>query len=93
VKNRKIKEAKMAFDPEKDKILNKWRCEQTGLLITINRYAEGEAKLQIGPRMALKKDGSETQRRAGRLTIEDLSWFYDIIDEVKEELSNLSTPK
>lgn len=82
----------MAFDPEKDKILNKWKCEETGLVISINQYGDGEPKLQIGPRMFMKKDGSESQRKAGRLTIEDLIWFYEIIDEVKDELSKLAKP-
>jgi hypothetical protein len=83
----------MAFDPEKDKILKTWKCDETGLVISINKYGDGEAKLQIGPRIFMKKDGGESQRKAGRLTIEDLMWFYDIIDEVKEELSNLAAPE
>jgi hypothetical protein len=83
----------MPFDPEKDKVLKKWKCEETGLLVTINRYGEGEAKLQIGPRVFTRKDGQETQRKAGRLSIEDLQWFYEIIDEVKEELSRQVEPE
>ena len=84
----------MAYDPEKDKILKKWKCEETGLIVSINRYGSGEAKLQIGPRILLKKDGSERAPvKAGRLTIEDLMWFYDIIDEVKNELSSLAKPE
>ena len=83
----------MPFDPEKDKVLKKWKCEETGLLITINKYGEGEAKLQIGPRVFTRKDGQESQRKAGRLTIEDLQWFYDIIDEVKDELSRQVEPE
>jgi hypothetical protein len=82
----------MPFDPEKDKILKEWKCDETGLVISINKYGEGEAKIQIGPRIFKKKDGGESQRRAGRLTIEDLIWFYDIIDEVKDELSRLTAP-
>ena len=83
----------MAYDPEKDKILRKWKCEQTGLVVSINRYGEGEAKVQIGPRILLKADGTErAPAKAGRLTIEDLIWLYDIIDEVKEELSALAKP-
>lgn len=82
----------MAFDPEKDKVLKKWQCEETGLVVSINRYADGEAKLQIGPRIIIKRDGSETQRKAGRLSIEDLMWFYEIIDEVKDELASLAKP-
>jgi hypothetical protein len=85
-------EENMAFDPEKDKILKKWVSEETGLIVTINQYGDGEPKLQIGPRIFKKKDGGESQRKAGRLTIEDVMWFYDIIDEAKEELSKLARP-
>jgi len=84
----------MAYDPEMDKVLKKWKCEETGLIVSINRYGSSEAKLQIGPRILLKKDGSErAPAKAGRLTIEDLMWFYDIIDEVKDELSSLAKPE
>ena len=83
----------MPFDPDKDKIVKMWKSEDTGLVVSINRYNEGEAKVQIGPRIFVKKDGSESQRRAGRLSIEDVLWLYDVIDEVKEELSNLATPE
>lgn len=82
----------MPFDPEKDKVLKKWTCEETGLVVSINRYDQGEPKLQIGPRVFVKKDGSESQRKAGRMTVEDLLWFYDIIDEVKEELQGRTLP-
>lgn len=83
----------MPYDPTKDEMIKKWRCEETGLIISIQRYNDGEAKLQIGPRILLKKDGSERAPvKAGRLTIEDLLWLYDIIDDVKEELSALSGP-
>lgn len=83
----------MPFDPNKDKVLKEWRSEETGLVVSINQYDKGEAKVQIGPRIYVKKDGSESQRKAGRLSIEDMLWFYDIIDEVKEELSALSGPQ
>ncbi len=83
----------MAFDPTKDKVLTQWKCDETGLVISINRYGEGEAKIQIGPRIFIKKDGSESQRRAGRLTMEDLTWFYEMIDEIKDELANHVTPE
>lgn len=83
----------MPFDPDMDKVLKQWKCEETGLVVSINRYGDGEAKLQIGPRIFTKKDGNESQRKAGRLTIEDLMWFYEIIDEVKDELSKLAGPK
>ena len=82
----------MAFDPGMDKILKKWKCEETGLVVSINQYGDGEPKVQIGPRGFTKKDGQESQRKAGRLTVEDMMWFYDIIDDVKEELSKLARP-
>ena len=84
----------MAYDPEKDKALKKWKCDETGLVVSINRYGDGEAKLQIGPRILMKKDGTErAPMKAGRLSIEDLMWFYDIIDEIKDELSQLTGPE
>ncbi len=83
----------MAFDAEKDKVLKEWRSKDTGLVVSINQYANGEPKVQIGPRIVLKKDGQESRRRAGRMTMEDLVWFYDVIDEIKEELSDLVKPE
>jgi hypothetical protein len=83
----------MPYDPNKDKVIKQWRCEETGLLVSIQRYDGGEAKVQIGPRILLKKDGTErAPAKAGRLTIEDLMFFYDIIDEIKEEMTKLVGP-
>ena len=84
----------MPYDPDKDKILKKWKCEETGLVISINQYGESDPKLQIGPRVLKKKDGSDRAPvKAGRLTIEDVTWIYDIIDEIKEELENRIEPE
>jgi hypothetical protein len=81
------------YEPEKDKLLKKWHCEETGLLVSINQYGDGEPKLQIGPRMLKKKDGTDrAPAKAGRLSIEDVLWLYGIIDEIKDELSELSNP-
>ena len=83
----------MPYDPEMDKVLKKWKCDETGLVVTINQYGNGEPKVQIGPRILLKKD--ETERapvKAGRLTIEDVMWFYDMIDEIKDELTKVAKP-
>ena len=82
----------MAFDPEKDQVLQKWRCEETGLVISVNQYGDGDPKLQIGPRVFVKKDGTESQRKAGRLSLEDLLWFYELIDDVRDELMGLIKP-
>lgn len=83
----------MPFDPEKDKVLKSWRSEETGLVISINQYADGQPKVQIGPRVFKRSDGKETNRKAGRLAMEDLMFFYDIIDELKEELSQRVQPE
>jgi len=83
----------MPYDASKDKMLKMWRCETTGLVISINRYDMSEAKLQIGPRILKKQDGSDRAPvKAGRLSIEDVMWLYDIIDEVKDELANQAGP-
>ena len=84
----------MPFDPDKDKVLEKWQCEETGLIVSINQYATGQPKVQIGPRMLKKKDGSDrAPAKAGRLSIEDILWLYDIIDEVKDKLSEMVDPE
>ena len=83
----------MPYDPEMDKVLKKWKSEETGLVLTINQYGDGEPKVQIGPRILLKKDGTERAPvKAGRLTIEDMMWFYDMIDEIKDELTKIAKP-
>jgi len=84
----------MPYDPEMDKMLKKWKCEETGLIVSINQYGAGEPKVQIGPRVLLKKDDSERAPvKAGRLTIEDLMWLYDIIDELKDEMTQRAKPE
>jgi hypothetical protein len=84
----------MAYEPEKDKVLKKWRSENTGLVLSINKYGDGEAKLQIGPRILKKKDGTDgAPVKAGRLSIEDVMWLYDLLDEIKDDLARLATPQ
>lgn len=84
----------MPYDPDMDKVLKKWKSEETGLVISINQYGESDPKLQIGPRILKKKDGSDRAPvKAGRLTIEDVNWLFDIIDEIKEELENRIEPE
>jgi hypothetical protein len=35
----------MPFEPEKDKLLKEWKCEETGLIVSINQYANGQPKV------------------------------------------------
>ena len=84
----------MPYDPDKDKILKKWKSPETGIQVSINQYGESQPKVQLGPRILLKKDGTpRAPVKAGRLTIEDLLWFYDIIDEIKDTLQDLVHPE
>jgi hypothetical protein len=84
----------MPYDPEKDKVLKKWKSEETGLVLSINRYGEGEAKLQIGPRILKKKDGTDgAPVKAGRLSMEDVIWLNDMLDEIRDELSRQNKPE
>jgi len=81
------------YDPEKDKKIKEWKNEETGLIISIHQYGEGEPKVQLGPRILKKKDGADrAPSKAGRLSIEDIMWIYDIIDEVKDDLSDMVGP-
>jgi hypothetical protein len=93
-RNYNNKEKDMPFDPDKDKKLKEWRCEETGLLVSINQYGDAQPKVQIGPRMLKKKDGTDrAPAKAGRLNIEDMEFLYEIIDEVKENLENMIKPE
>jgi hypothetical protein len=79
----------MAYDPEMDRVLASWINEETGLMISINRYGDGEPKVQIGPRTYIKRDGSRSTAKPGRLTMDDVLWLGDVIEEVKEKMKDL----
>lgn len=84
----------MPFDPSKDKVLKSWQCPETGLVVSINQYDKSQPKLQIGPRLITKKDGTTgAPVRAGRLTYEDVDWLHNHIDEIRDELAQLTIPE
>ena len=76
--------AKTAYDASKDKVLAGWENQETGLQLSINQYGDGEPKLQIGPRVYTKKDGSKSATKPGRLGIDDVLWISEVIEEVKD---------
>ena len=78
----------MAYDASKDKVLASWENEETGLNISINRYGDGEPKLQIDPRSYIRKDGKKSATKAGRLSIDDVIWLNDILESVKEKMND-----
>jgi len=77
----------MAYDASKDQVLETWENEETGLQISINRYGDGEPKLQIGPRTYTKKDGSRSTTKTGRLSMADVLWLEETIEDVKEKMT------
>ena len=77
----------MAYDASKDHVLETWESDETGLIISVNRYGEGEPKLQIGPRSYTKRDGTKAARKAGRLAIDDVLWLSEILEKVKEKMN------
>jgi hypothetical protein len=77
----------MAYDSSKDQVLHTWENDKTGLNISICRYGDGEAKVQIGPRTYTKKDGSKSATKSGRLSIDDVNWLSEIIEQVIEKMN------
>jgi len=78
----------MAYDASKDQVLDTWENDETGLQISINRYGDGEPKLQVGPRTYIKKDGTKGgAKKAGRLSITDVLWLEETIVEVREKMN------
>lgn len=77
----------MPYDPEKDQVLETWENDETGLTISLYRYGGGEPKLQIGPRTYTKRDGTVGTNKAGRLTVADVLWLSEIIEEVKDKMN------
>ena len=56
----------MPYDPDKDEVLKQWHCEETGLMVSIQRYDGGEAKVQIGPRISQAQGRHRTGARQSR---------------------------
>ena len=65
----------MAYNKDLDKVL--WEgaiegdVEGKALLVSVHSYNGGDAKLQIGPRTYLKRNGDIGYGKAGRLTLEE----------------------
>jgi hypothetical protein len=76
----------MAYDATKDQVLETWENDKTGLTLSIYRYGEGEPKLQIGPRTYTKRDGTKSATKPGRLSIDDVLWLSEMLEEVKEKI-------
>ncbi len=77
------------YDASKDKLLASWENEETGLHISINQYGDADPKLQIGPRTYTRKDGKQGSTKAGRLTVEDVEWLDETLEEVADKMKEI----
>jgi len=71
----------MAYNSRKDKVLKEWRPENSDLVITLNKYGNGQPKLQIGPR----EYTPGAFRKAGRLDHDEMSFLaHTVVPEATE---------
>lgn len=73
----------MAYDSNKDKLVKlfEMKDEEKSLLFQILSYDNAPRKLQI-TRMFKKKDETYGYSSAGRLSLEEVSFFKDNLDEI-----------
>ena len=79
----------MAYDANKDKVLASWENEETGLQVSINQYGDAEPKMQVGPRATTRKDGKKSFGKAGRLTVDDVLWLDETLEEVADKMKEI----
>lgn len=78
----------MAFDKSKDKVLMMEELE-SGLRVSIHAYNDGEAKLQIGPRVYTKKNGDEGFGKAGRLSLKEAVALAGLMPRISEVMGGM----
>lgn len=71
----------MAYDPAKDKEIKSWK-HKDGLCVSVYQYNGGEPKVQIGPRVFTKTNGTTGYGKAGRLTLEEFVWVVTLNQEI-----------
>ena len=72
------------FDKSKDVV--EWMIDIDGLQITVNRYNGGEPKLQIGPRIYTKSDGSDGFAKAGRLSFVEARQLLEKLPDALDKM-------
>ena len=78
----------MGFDKTKDKELMSKELE-SGLRISVFSYNGGEAKLQIGPRVFDKRDGSKGYGKAGRMSLKEAVALAGLMPRISEVMNGL----
>jgi hypothetical protein len=79
----------MAYDKTKDiEIANEAiQCDNDKeLQISVYSYNGNEAKLQIGPRTYVKKNGEMGYGKAGRLTLDEVDQLIEILPRLREQM-------
>ena len=74
----------MPFDKQLDKQLDNVILENDGVELHVGKYSYngGEEKIQIGPRMAPKKNGEMSFRKVGRLTVGEATAVRDALNMI-----------
>jgi hypothetical protein len=75
----------MAFNPRLDKVEASFDYESDNgknLKISVMSYNGGELKLQIGPRLYQKRDGSTGYGKAGRMTADEACHLARVMPQV-----------
>lgn len=75
----------MAYDEKKDNEIKSW-MHKNGLYLAICQYNGGEPKIQIGPRVFKKSDGTTGYGKTGRLSLEEFGWILGLRDEIRAEV-------
>jgi len=83
----------MAYDKEKDVELASWQMDDDdsndNVKASIHQYGGGTKKLQIGPRMFLRKDGEFRYGKLGRITKEEIEWLLSILPDVLSKMDEV----
>jgi len=85
----------MAFNKALDREVRGWVIgdpDDKHLRVSVMSYNGGEMKLQIGPRVYIRKDGREGFGKAGRLTLNEVKALTDLAPEIEGILSGAALP-
>ncbi len=75
----------MAYDESKEQLLFE-EVHDGGLMLKVVSYNGGFPKVQIGPRVITKRDGTDSFIRAGRLTKEEFAWVVEHSEKMLDSM-------
>jgi len=81
----------MAYDEKLDVVL--WKGSVGNLQVTVQKYKDGEAKLQIGPRLVVEEGKEDKFFKAGRLTAEEFDYIIKSAPEIKKAMTGTASKK